>query len=138
MSEIADEEVNMKTIQYGPLAFLVVLFFATMAFAEAPAPFCAAKQHAMKMAPDADGDYVWEFTKNGDGQEVRYALVYLASKKIILIGRDPIILGYIEDTGEIKAAVIMGLGTMPVEKPREVIIEFAFRVFRELVEAGAL
>lgn len=128
----------MKTIRFGPLMILMMLLFATVVFAEAPAPFCSAKEHAMKMGPDADGDYVWEFTKNGDGQEVRYALVYLVNKKIILIGRDPIILGYIEDTGEIRAAVIMGLGTMPVDKPREEIIEFAFKIFRELVAAGAL
>jgi hypothetical protein len=128
----------MKTIRCGPLAILILLALASVIFAEAPAPFCAAKQHAMKMPMDSEGDYVWEFTKNDDGQESRYALVYLTRDHMILIARDLFVCAYMEDTGEIKAAVFLGYGFMPVEKPPEEITDFAFKIFRELVASGAL
>ena len=128
----------MKAIRCGPLVILILLILASVAFAEAPAPFCAAKEYAMKMPMDSEGDYVWEFTKNNDGHQVRYTLMYLVDQKIILIGREYLVFAYMEDTGEIKAAVFLGYGFMPVEKPSEEIIEFAFKIFRELVAAGAL
>lgn len=128
----------MKKIRFGPLMILILLVLASVTFAEAPAPFCAAKQHALKMPTDSEGDYVWEFTKNDDGQQIRYALVYLTRDHMILIARDPFVCAYMEDTREIKAAVFLGYGFMPVEKPSEEIVEFAFKIFRELVAAGAL
>ncbi len=130
----------MKLRRYGPVVMLTlfVVVFTTMAFAEPPAPFCKAKEYAMYMPKDAEGNHVWEFTKNVDGEEARYALVYLADKKIILIAKEPFVCAYMEDTQEIKAVVFLGYGFMPVEETEEKIIEFSFGVFRELVEANAL
>ena len=128
----------MKMIRYASIVFLVLLLFATTAFAEAPAPFCKAKEYALKMNMDSEGDYVWEFSKNGDGQQIRYALVYLAQRKVILIARNVFVVAYMEETKELGAATFMGYGFVQIEKSREEIIEFAFRIFRELVEAGAI
>jgi len=129
----------MKKIRYGPAVIftLFVALFTTMGFAEAPAPFSAAKMHAMSRPVDSDGDYIWEYMGNKDGEQIHYVLVYLSKEKVILIGREPFICAYNEDTGEIQAGVFMGRGVMPINRPAEEIIEFAFEIFRELVEANA-
>jgi len=131
----------MKKMRYGPVVILAlfVVLFTAMAFAgEIPAPFCAAKMHAMSKAADADGDYIWKYTRDKDGEQINYVLVYLPEAKAILIGRELFICSYSEDTGEILAGVFIGMGVMPINKPPEEIIEFAFEIFRELVEANAL
>ena len=130
----------MKAIRFGPVVIftLCVVLFTTMAFAEAPAPFWAAKMHAMSRPADGDGNYVWELEKTTDGEQVYYALVYLTKLKGIMIIRTPFICSYDETTGEIRAGVFMGMGIMPIDKPPEEIIDFAFKIFRELVEANAL
>ena len=130
----------MKKIRFGPVVIftLFVALFTTMAFAEAPAPFSRAKEYAMFVPADADGDHVWEFTRNNDGEEIRYALVYLTKQRTILIAREPFVCAYVEDTQEVKAVIFMGYGFMPIDKPPEEILEFTFAIFRELVEANAL
>lgn len=128
----------MKKIRFGPVVIIaLVVLLTSMAFAEAPAPFSAAKIHAMSKPADADGDYIWEFAGDKDGEQVHYALVYLTETKSILIMREPFICAYNETTREIQAGVFMGMGVMPINRPAEEIIEFAFEIFRELVEANA-
>jgi len=127
----------MKTIRFGSIVFLVVLALVGMAFAEAPAPFCAAKMHAVSMPVDEDGNYIWELTAEKDGEQIYYALIYFTKLKGIVIIRTPFVCTYDETTGEINAGIFMGMGVMPIDKPAEEIIEFTFGIFRELVEANA-
>jgi len=117
---------------------LFVVFLATLAFAETPAPFAKAKEYALKMPMDSEGDYVWEFTKDGNGEQINYALVYLVKQKIIIIARAPFSCGYIEETGEIKCVAFMGMGFKQVESTQEQALKFCFGVFKELVSAGAI
>lgn len=121
--------------------FLIVSVLVCPLYGETidiPAPFCKAKEIALRMPADVDGDYIWGFVKNNDGQKVHYNLAYLGGQKTILISKEPVICGYIEDTKEMKCVVFVGYGFVPIDKPNQQIIEFCFAVFRDLVSAGAI
>lgn len=116
---------------------IFVLLLSGLAWAEAPAPFCKAKDYAMQQK-DAVGDYVWEFTKEFPEGLVQYALVYLPKIKVIIIAKHPLSCGYFEETGEMKCAIWLGFDFQQVEATQDQVFMFAFKVFRELVSAGAL
>jgi len=100
---------------------------------EIPAPFAKAKELALKATPNDAGNYILVF-EGSDASYYFYLLGYIPGKQIIGVGKleskDTVVAEYHEATKEFSFWV-NGYRYMDVDKTK--VIEFAFKVFRELV-----
>ena len=100
---------------------------------EIPAPFAKAKEMCLRVQPDVYGRHLIIFELQ-DTSIIVYVLGYLSQQMIIGIGKQedgPLIVGeYHEQTKEFT----IYMQGMRMEVSKDKVIEFAFKIFRELVE----
>ena len=117
---------------------IYVLLWVGLALAEAPAPFEKAKGYALNAKSDSSGNHLLIIERNIEGGLTKYILGYLPQHKIIGVGQignfGICVFQYQEDTKEFSVFY----NGYVLSGDNQKIIDGAFKIFRELVEFGAL
>jgi len=113
--------------------WLALILMVSVSVAATPAPFDMAKEWAMMVSPDKDGDYIREHKVNDDGSLTSYGLGYIVSTGEIVIAKDGTVAIYNEKTEELIMIAFMGFGWVPINATRGEILDWCFQLFKELV-----
>ena len=145
------------------LGFLMLIVFASLSFhgfpgpicsraysdtplqsSKFPAPFQKAKEIAMKVNPNQDGDYVWIAKINQNGEEIQYKIIlgrHQESHEHVILGKFKggiiFAVAYCKDCDIFHALQYPPMSDW-IKIDRNQTIEMAFAFFRELVANGLI